>query len=402
MSDETPLNGADGEETVADGADRNGTDAGSENGVPRRSKSRTAPPPPKGYRQTRRGSKSAKSTKRAERAERVTVGASRVGKLLRDIGYYMALALGGLLIGIIIAVLLAYGVNSVARWNALRIAEKNGNRDELERRSKENVLVIGTQDGKALGFIAVRVDRKGNQVFGIAIPDGAFIEVPGQGFERIGESFAAGPEISLAAVANYLTVPFRSYIVIPAEAYTAALKNQSMDGITEKVQSSNLSQEDLAALSKDLAAIPQKNTAIVPLPVKPIKLGTQTYFEPQREQVADLLKQWWGVDASQTANVTRVILYNGAGTPGIAGEAAQQLIRSGFRVVDTKNADSFDYATTKIVVQSGDKSQGDEVAKVLGVGTVEVKPSEQDVAEVIVIVGKDYKPPAPAGGKGTQ
>ncbi len=99
------------------------------------------------------------------------------------------------------------------------------------------------------------------------------------------------------------------------------------------------------------------------------------------------------MDASKAAATTRVILYNGAGTPGVAGEAAQQLIRGGFRVVDTKNADNFNYAKTKIVVQRGDVKQGDEIARILGVGTVEQQPSEQDVADVIVIIGKDYKPP---------
>jgi hypothetical protein len=99
------------------------------------------------------------------------------------------------------------------------------------------------------------------------------------------------------------------------------------------------------------------------------------------------------VDASKAAAASRVILYNGAGAPGIAGEAAQQLIRGGFRVVDTKNADNFNYATTKIVVQRGDVKQGEEIARILGVGKVEQQPSEQDVADVIVVVGKDYKPP---------
>ena len=102
----------------------------------------------------------------------------------------------------------------------------------------------------------------------------------------------------------------------------------------------------------------------MPLPVKPIKLGDQTYFEPQRAEVADLLKSWWGVDAEQGGSRARVSSSTTArARPGIAGEAAQQLIRGGFRVVDTKNADNFDYATTKIVVQRGDAKQGDEIAR---------------------------------------
>ena len=128
----------------------------------------------------------------------------------------------------------------------------------------------------------------------------------------------------------------------------------------------------------------------------------QTYFEPQRAEVADLLKSWWGVDASKAATVTRVILYNGAGVPGVAGEAAQQLIRGGFRVVDTKNADNFNYVATKIVVQRGDVKRGEEIVRVLGVGTVEQKPSDQDVADVIVIIGKDYQPPTGGAQEGTK
>jgi hypothetical protein len=314
-------------------------------------------------------------------------------RILKALGTYGAIALGGVLVGVLVLTLLAYGINAVARWNAVRIAAKSGSRQELEKRSKENVLVIGVQDGKATGFLALRVDRKGDQIFGVAIPDAAFIEVPGQGFERIGESFAGGAQVSLSAISNYLTVPFHTYIVVPAAVYSDAMKNQSLSALASAATSSSLSPDGLASLARDMSAISQGNTAIVPLPVKPIKLGNQTYFEPQRTEVADLLKSWWGVDASKAAAVTRVILYNGAGVPGVAGEAAQQLIRGGFRVVDTKNADNFKYAATKIVVQRGDVKQGEEIARVLGVGTVEQQPSDQNVADVIVVIGKDYKPP---------
>ena len=282
------------------------------------------------------------------------------------------------------------------------IRDRNGSRQELEKRSKENVLVIGVQDGKATGFLALRVDLKGDQVFGVAIPDGAFIEVPGQGFEKIGESYAEGAQVSLSAISNYLTVPFHTYVVVPAAVYSDAMKNQSLANVASSATSSSLTPTELTALAKDLSAISQGNTAIVPLPVKPIKLGNQTYFEPQRAEVADLLKSWWGVDASKAAALTRVILYNGAGVPGVAGEAAQQIIRGGFRVVDTKNADNFDYITTKVVVQRGDVKQGEELVRILGVGTVERQPSEQNVADVIVIIGKDYKPPVGGATGGTK
>jgi len=61
-------------------------------------------------------------------------------------------------------------------------------------------------------------------------------------------------------------------------------------------------------------------------------------------------------------------------------------------VVDTKNADKFGYAQTLIVVQSGPVAAGEKAAKVLGAGKVVNKPTDQSVADMVIIVGKDYKP----------
>ena len=368
--------------------------------TPRRSKKTPAPEAPTGYRQTRRASKSAKAAKRAERDHRATTAIGAAGKLVADIGYYLAMLVGALLIGVLVLLLLATAYNGIVRWSEQRAADRANSGAEQLARGRQNLLIIAEQDGRASGFIAARIDTEGKQIYGVAIPDAAFIQVPGQGFEKIGQSFSAGPNVSLSAISNFLTVPFNSYVVVPSTAYADAVKRESLSGITAATTASNLSASELDALGRDIAAIPQKSTAIVPLPVKTINLGAQTYFEPQRAQLADLLKLWWGVDASREAAVTRVILYNGAGKPGVAGDAAQQLIRAGFRVVDTKNADNFKYAKTQIVVQRGDPSQGDAIAKTLGVGQVSSQPSDQDVAEVIVIIGRDYKPPAspPIGG----
>jgi hypothetical protein len=351
----------------------------------------------RGYRQSKRGSKSAKTAKREQRREKVQGAFRRTGEVIRQAAYYTAVTLGALLALALVLLLIAYGVNSYARWSALRKAAKAGTVADLESRSKQNVLFVATNaDGSSAGFLALRVDGKTKQVYGLAIPDGAFIEVPGHGFERIGDSLSGGPQLSLVAISNFLSVPFHSYVSVPATAYAQALQNQNAATLLAAKTATNLSAGDSSALSRDLTAVSKQNTAIVPLPVRPIKLGQQTYFEPQRTEIADLLKQWWGVDLSKADKITRIILYNGAGTPGIAGEAAQQLIRAGFRVVDTKNADNFKYKQTQIVVQRGPETAGQQIAKTLGVGVVKSQPSDQDVADVIVIIGKDYKPPAGA------
>ena len=82
---------------------------------------------------------------------------------------------------------------------------------------------------QATGFLAVRVDGETQRVFGIAIPDGAFVEVPGQGFERIGDSYKAGPE-RLARQRCPTTSRCRSTTtsVVDDAVYKAMLKDQDV------------------------------------------------------------------------------------------------------------------------------------------------------------------------------
>lgn len=334
-----------------------------------------------------------RARKRPARTDKVGDAVDRTGRTARSVMWLLGWVVIGLVGVALLLIVSATAINGIARWNAKRVAASSGSESETARRAKENLLVIGADaTNTAVGFIAVRVDQKRDQIFGIAIPDGAFLEVPGQGFERMGESFSAGPQVSLSAVTNFLGVPFQRYVVVPAEEYQAAVKGQSVSRILAKQTSSNLSAAERQSLEQAIAKTDKENVAIVPLPVKPITLGNVTYYEPQRAQVADVVKSWWGVDLETQQQVSRVILYNGVGTPGLAGQAAQELIRAGFRVVDTKNADKFGYEQTLIVVQRGPVSAGERAAKVLGVGKVANKPADNSVADMVIIIGKDYKP----------
>lgn len=351
---------------------------------------------PGGWRTSRRGSKAGKQArkdiKRHERKEAVEKVATRTKGAARGIAYLAGIALAGIVGAVVVLYLLALGINGIARWSAERTAGQENSPEAQAEKAKDNLLLIAVDGDRATGFLALRHDADAEQIYGIAIPDGAFIEVPGQGFERIGDSYAAGPEVSLAAVSNFFTVPFSSYAVIDTEAYQTAMTNLSLTAMDESFTSTSLKGEDLTRWSEAFKETPVENVALVPMPVKPINLGNETYFEPQRAEVADLLETWWGVTIGDTEQVTRVIVYNGAGTPGIAGVAAQELIRGGFRVVDTKNADNFEYATTQIVVQNGDESTAAGITDILGVGEITVQPADQQVADVIIIIGADYAP----------
>jgi hypothetical protein len=290
----------------------------------------------------------------------------------------------GALFGIVV------GVNAFARWNARRIASTTV---AGATAAANNLLIIGVRDGVAVGFTALKAERASNRVLGIAIPDGAFVEVPGQGFERIGSSFLTGPGVSKDTVSNYLGVPFRRYVVVDGDTYQAFLRDQNVAGLMQKVSATDLTASERASFVSYFATVKTKDVWIASLPVKPVAVGDQRYFEPQRAQVADLLLQWWGVRVSQEKSTPRVIVYNGVGTPGLAGLAAQQLIRTGLRVVNSGNAQNFDYTTTQILLYHGTQADAEAVRSALGAGEIIVQSAPQEVADMIVIIGADYRPP---------
>lgn len=350
-----------------------------------------------GWRASKRSSKLGRKVRREAKVERVRTnvrdGARTTGNTIVAGLQVLGMALGGIVAVLLVLFILVTAINQGARWLARRDAAEQSTPEARAEKARENLLIIGTEGTGTAEFLAVRLDENDQQILGIAVPSGAFMEVPGQGFERVGESISGGPGVSLAAISNYLGVPFDHYVVVSPTVYQDAMTNQSLRDVMGNITETSLPEEDRARIAEFISGVEGARTALVPLPVKPIDLGGETFLEPQRDQIADLLLQWWGVKLGAGDSSVRVIIYNGAGTPGIAGQAAQQLIAAGMRVVDTKNADRFDYAATLVVVQDGDLKQGEQVATALGTGEVVDKPSEQDVADVIVIIGKDYVPP---------
>jgi hypothetical protein len=91
----------------------------------------------------------------------------------------------------------------------------------------------------------------------------------------------------------------------------------------------------------------------------------------------------------------RVEVLNGNGRIGATRVVAEAVVRRGFRVVRTDNADRFDYATTLVVAQGEEAQQAArEVAGILGVAAVYLEEAAPSlVVEVSIIVGQDI----PAG-----
>jgi hypothetical protein len=113
-----------------------------------------------------------------------------------------------------------------------------------------------------------------------------------------------------------------------------------------------------------------------------------------RALVDELLAQSIPVGARRTGN--RVLVLNGVGTPGLGEKVRAKLIPAGFTFVGSRNANSFTYAKTQVLVKdatAAGSALGARVARALGVPVSSVRSSNQigSIADVVVIVGRDFK-----------
>ena len=92
----------------------------------------------------------------------------------------------------------------------------------------------------------------------------------------------------------------------------------------------------------------------------------------------------------------RVLVFNGVGTPGLGEAVRKKLVPAGFVLVDSRNAPTFDYAKTQVLVpESTPEAQalGERVAKAIGLPAATVATQDLgSIADVAVIVGADFRP----------
>lgn len=97
------------------------------------------------------------------------------------------------------------------------------------------------------------------------------------------------------------------------------------------------------------------------------------------------------------AQNVRVLVQNGVGTPGLGEQAYQKLHAAGFTFIPGGNANHFGSQKTVVLIPDGSSESiqtGQSVAKALGVpaGSVMIDDQGQTVADIVVILGQDFKP----------
>jgi anionic cell wall polymer biosynthesis LytR-Cps2A-Psr (LCP) family protein len=92
----------------------------------------------------------------------------------------------------------------------------------------------------------------------------------------------------------------------------------------------------------------------------------------------------------------RVLVLNGVGTPGLGEAVRAKIVPAGFVFVDSRNAPQFGVEKTQVFVPEATpeaQALGERVAKALGVPPTSVATQGfGTVADVVVLVGADFKP----------
>jgi anionic cell wall polymer biosynthesis LytR-Cps2A-Psr (LCP) family protein len=164
---------------------------------------------------------------------------------------------------------------------------------------------------------------------------------------------------------------------------------------------STLLPNTLATLLTSLARDDKGNSLLpVVLPSKPIDTGggaTSYRVDPTEltKLVHAQLSQSLPTGAKQRQPT--VLIENGVGTSGLVGSACDRLLPNGYGFAGSGNAPNFNYATSQVIVFSDSVAAarvGNDIARLLKLpeGDVVASSQGQNVADVVVILGRDYHP----------
>jgi hypothetical protein len=163
---------------------------------------------------------------------------------------------------------------------------------------------------------------------------------------------------------------------------------------------STLGAERLGELLSGLAT-DARNDAVLPsdLPVQKVDAGGPATYRVDTAATKQFVEANLGASLPSSARGerTRVFVQNGVGTPGLVTTACTRLVEAGYAFAGSGNATEFGHETSKVLVfdRSLASAQiGNDVARALRlpVKDVAVSTEAQNVADVVVILGKDYKP----------
>lgn len=120
----------------------------------------------------------------------------------------------------------------------------------------------------------------------------------------------------------------------------------------------------------------------------PTRVSAGGQEEPDDERIGPMLTAVLGAPSRPVVPVT---VLNGSGAPGVGESVARRIVPEGYRVVVSENASTFDNEQTLIVVAiESERQLAEHVRDLLGVGEVVVSGPPSGIAQVTIVVGKDF------------
>lgn len=253
------------------------------------------------------------------------------------------------------------------------------------------VFGVEKQDGtnKATGVLLLTYNSQKKLVGGLLFDQNTFIDVPGKGFMQVKDALSE-PVSAASALGEVAKVKTNGFLILPKEKFSYFISRLTPERFFTDYTTTQISKRKTVEYAKIIKNVPKKKVLIVFLPVKPLKIGETTYYQPVKKDLNKLVTNFWGT--RRVNNEARVIILNGNGVPGIARSAADKLLAGGLRIVDIKNAAHFNYQKTEIIVYTEvGRKQAKLVQKSLNVGSIKYNQIPQDVTDLVVILGKDYQ-----------
>ena len=206
-------------------------------------------------------------------------------------------------------------------------------------------------------------------------------------------TYVASGEDPVASLARFQAV-FQAVVAAMPTKTSQAASVLSAAGISGDVTS-------LANLLVGIAADDRaKRLLPIDLPTQVIDAGgSQPSYRVDQAKTDQLVKAQLAASLPKSASTkkTTVLIENGAGTPGLVLSACNRLLPAGFGFAGSGNAPNFNYQTSQVIVFQSTVAAaqvGDKIADLLKLPRSDVVASSQgqNVADVLVILGRDYKP----------
>lgn len=299
---------------------------------------------------------------------------------------------------------------------AVRIARSEPPEPRAAARPSTLALVVLETEAEPLAAV---VGSSGDPTpAGLVLPSRVALTIPGQGDGTMGDAAVLPGRQAATAASNLLGVWIPHQVTLGEEELSAIVDRAGGIEIGGTVRSgaetvASLSSSDegreavwettLEALLRDVTWEPAdlpaadspsivadllnaaRGASVEVLPAEEVPGGI---LRADPESVRVVLTAAFGVPDRE---VLPVVVLNGSGVPGIGERAAERLIPGGFRVVVSENASSFDHDRTLVVVPSQEYTAlGERVRDLLGVGEVQVAGPASGLADVTVVVGKDF------------